>query len=78
MPTIVGILTSISRINFSLSRVEHEKTFITSLLQLEIECAGRLAMTLFYHVLKKFSGGELHYFVLPEMNISQQEIRKKF
>ena len=30
MPTIVGILTFISRINFVLSRVEHEKGFITS------------------------------------------------
>ena len=29
MPTIVGILTFISRINFVLSRVEHEKSFIT-------------------------------------------------
>ena len=30
MPTIVGILTFMSRINFVLSRVEHEKSFITS------------------------------------------------
>ena len=30
MPTIVGILTSMSRINFVLSWVEHEKSFITS------------------------------------------------
>ena len=30
MPTIVGILTFMSRINFMLSRVEHEKSFITS------------------------------------------------
>ena len=30
MPTIVGILTFISRLNFVLSRVEHEKSFITS------------------------------------------------
>ena len=30
MPTIVGILTFISRINFVISRVEHEKSFITS------------------------------------------------
>ena len=30
MPTLVGILTFISRINFLLSRVEHEKSFITS------------------------------------------------
>ena len=29
MPTIVGILTFMSRINFLLSRVEHEKSFIT-------------------------------------------------
>ena len=29
MPTIVGILTFISRINFVLSRVEHEKKNIT-------------------------------------------------
>ena len=29
MPTIVGILTFMSRINFVLSRVEHEKSFIT-------------------------------------------------
>ena len=27
MPTIVGILTFMSRINFTLSRVEHEKRF---------------------------------------------------
>ena len=30
MPTIVGILTFMSLINFVLSRVEHEKKFITS------------------------------------------------
>ena len=30
MPTIVGILTFMSRINFVLSKVEHEKSFITS------------------------------------------------
>ena len=30
MPTIVGILTFMSRKNFMLSRVEHEKSFITS------------------------------------------------
>ena len=30
MPTIVGILTFMSRINFLLSYVEHEKSFITS------------------------------------------------
>ena len=30
MPTIVGILTFISRIIFMLSLVEHEKSFITS------------------------------------------------
>ena len=29
MPTIVGILTLMSRKNFMLSRVEHEKSFIT-------------------------------------------------
>ena len=29
MPTIVGILTFMSRINFVLSRVEHEKSSIT-------------------------------------------------
>ena len=29
-PTIVGILTFISKINFMLSLVEHEKCFITS------------------------------------------------
>ena len=29
MPTIVGILTFMSRINFVLSWVEHEKSFIT-------------------------------------------------
>ena len=30
MPTIVGILTFMSRINFVLSQVEYEKSFITS------------------------------------------------
>ena len=30
MPTIVGILAFMSRINCVLSRVEHEKSFITS------------------------------------------------
>ena len=30
MPTIVGILKFVSRINFVLSWVEHEKSFITS------------------------------------------------
>ena len=30
MPTIVGILTFMSRINFVLSWLEHEKSFITS------------------------------------------------
>ena len=30
MPTIVGILTFMSRKNFMLNRVEHEKSFITS------------------------------------------------
>ena len=30
MPTIAGILTFMSRKNFMLSRVEHEKSFITS------------------------------------------------
>ena len=30
MPTVVGILTFMSRINFKLSLVEHEKSFITS------------------------------------------------
>ena len=30
MPTIVGILTFMSRINFVLSQVEHEFFFITS------------------------------------------------
>ena len=30
MPTIVGILIFMSRKNFILSRVEHEKSFITS------------------------------------------------
>ena len=34
MPTIVGILTFMSRINFMLSWVEHEKSFITSRLDL--------------------------------------------
>ena len=29
MPTLVGILTFMSRINFVLSRVEYEKSFIT-------------------------------------------------
>ena len=29
MPTIVGILSFMSRKNFMLSRVEHEKSFIT-------------------------------------------------
>ena len=29
MPTIVGILTFMSGINFSISSVEHEKSFIT-------------------------------------------------
>ena len=29
MPTIVGILTFMSRINFLLSRVEYEKSFMT-------------------------------------------------
>ena len=29
MPTIVGILTFISKINFMLSRVEHDTNFIT-------------------------------------------------
>ena len=29
MPTIVGILTFMSRINFSLTRAEHETSFIT-------------------------------------------------
>ena len=29
MPTIVGILTFMSRINFVLSKVEHRKSFIT-------------------------------------------------
>ena len=29
MPTIVGILTFMSRVNFVLSLVEHEKSFIT-------------------------------------------------
>ena len=33
MPTIVGILTFMSRINFVLSWVEHEKSFITSQLE---------------------------------------------
>ena len=37
MPTIVGILTFISRINFVLSRVKHEKSFITSGPGLELE-----------------------------------------
>ena len=31
MPTIVGILAFISRINSMLSRVEHEKSFIISM-----------------------------------------------
>ena len=30
MPTVVGILIFISKINFMLSRVEHEKGFMTS------------------------------------------------
>ena len=30
MPTIVGILTFMSRINFVLSTVEHEQSFVTS------------------------------------------------
>ena len=30
MPTNVGILTFMSRINFMLSQAEHEKSFITS------------------------------------------------
>ena len=30
MPTIVGILTFVSRKNFMLNSVEHEKSFITS------------------------------------------------
>ena len=30
MPTIVGILTFMSRINFVLSQVEHEKSFVIS------------------------------------------------
>ena len=36
MPTIVGILTFMSRINFMLNRVEHEKSSITSCLELSI------------------------------------------
>ena len=31
MPTVVGILTFMSRINFKYSGAEHEKSFITSL-----------------------------------------------
>ena len=34
MPTIVGILTFMSRINFMLSLVEYEKSFIASGLKL--------------------------------------------
>ena len=30
MPTIVGILTFMTRINFVLNKVEHKKSFITS------------------------------------------------
>ena len=30
MPTVVGILTFMTRINFMLSYIEHEKSFITS------------------------------------------------
>ena len=38
MPTIVGILTFMSRINFVLSQVEHEKSFITWGLTSRQEC----------------------------------------
>ena len=37
MPTMVGILTFMSRINFVLSWVEHEKSFITSGPDLQIK-----------------------------------------
>ena len=45
MPTIVGILTFMSRINLVLSRVECEKSFITSgpeLLSISIQCVWKL------------------------------------
>ena len=48
MPTIVaivGILTFISRINFMLSLVEHEKSYITSGLVADQECRFSHAKT---------------------------------
>ena len=42
MPTIVGILTFMSRINFMLSLVEHGKSFITSGLNLNTVYEVRL------------------------------------
>ena len=62
MPTIVGILTFISRINFVLSRVEHEKSFITShsgnLLQLHINpCPAESGYILFRKQCRSRSAG---------------------
>ena len=42
MPTIVGILTFMSRINFVFNLVEHEKSFITSGPDLGPNCLQRL------------------------------------
>ena len=36
MPTIVGILIFMGRINFMLSRIEHEKSFITSVPEISV------------------------------------------
>ena len=45
MPTTVGILTFISRINFVLSRAEHGKSFITSGLDYLQRCIAEIFCT---------------------------------
>ena len=50
MPTIVGILTSMSRKNFMLSQVEHEISFITS-------GPGSSTAVPFYHIYSAITHG---------------------
>ena len=58
MPTIVGILTFLNRINFRLSQVEHEKCFVSLGLKLVLykrrKLSDHLNVVSFQNVCKSF------------------------
>ena len=63
MPTIVGILAFMSRINFLLSWVEHEKSFITSGLVFSQWALFFFAFVMFWLIPFFLGGGSLKFYV---------------